>query len=82
MDDRRHQLFARPGLPVNQHGGVGSGDATDDLVDILHRRTVADERLLPVAFGQQTNDPVAQVLAFEEALDSEVTSSSSNGLAI
>src|SRR5918995_1180475 len=71
VDDGGDELLAGPGLPRDQHGRVRPGNPAHDLVNVLHGGTIADKNLVPVAFDQQANDPVAEVLAFEEALDGD-----------
>ncbi len=37
------QFLAGPGFPIDQHGDVGAGEATDGAEHLLHRRRLADD---------------------------------------
>ena len=42
VDGARHQLFARPAFPVNQHGGIGRRHGPDGLQHLQHGAALAD----------------------------------------
>ncbi len=46
VDGLGHELLAGAALPQDEHGGVGPGDAGDELVDLLHGTALAHHAVL------------------------------------
>ena len=72
VQHRRDQFLAGAGFAGDQHGRVGARDPPDRLVDLLHRRALADDQLARIALaepGRQFQHLIAQTLVLEEALD-------------
>ena len=70
----RHQLLARAALAGDQHRGVGLGDAVDQVVDLSHRRAVADDlarQCAAIDFLAQALDLRAQRAVLHGAFERE-----------
>ena len=71
VDERGHQLLARPGLSAHQHGDVARRHARDRVDQAAHRRGVADDAAADGLLRRQPAVLDAQRASFQRSLDDQ-----------